>query len=123
MDILYDEQRGNPPEPEVKVSIAVAEPLYRATAKGLAWGMPADGDANYRTIAIVRLETVLKVCQVEWPLARPIGGMLVRVLHLFDFIEPALAELIAKGWLQDDDGNEVVFDRPEEMYERAWDLI
>ena len=115
MDILYDEQRGNPPAPEVKVSLAVAEPLYRATEKALAWEIPADGDANYRTIAIVRLETALKVCRVEWPPPRPFGGMLTRVLHLFDFLELALAELITKGWLEDSEGNEVVFDRPEEL--------
>ena len=123
MDVLYDEQRGNPPAPECLVSWAIAEEFYQRTAHVLEWAMPADGDATYRVLPIVRMEAVLKVCKVESPLARPIGGMMEKVLHLFDFIEPAFAQLVAKGWLEDEDGNAVAFASREEINESAWSLI
>ena len=83
MDVQYDEQRGNPPAPECLVSWAVREPFYQATRSVLDWNEPADGDANYRTIPIVRLEGPLKVCKVEWPPgARPtFGGILEKTLR------------------------------------------
>lgn len=111
--------------PECLVSWAVNEPFYVATRDVLEWNLPADGDANYRTVPIVRLEGPLQVCKVEWPPgARPdFGGIMEKTLHLFDFIEPAYTQLIAAGWLQDSAGNDISFPSREEVNEKAWALI
>ena len=97
MDIAYDENRGNPPEPKCLVSLARAEELYQATQDVWEWEVPADGDVNFMTLPIVRLEAVVKICQVESPVPNPMGGLLETCLHLFNFLEPALTALTERG--------------------------
>ena len=123
MNITYDELRGNPRNPMCLVSLAVVEELYTATEDIWEWKMPADLNGNYRTIPIIRLEALFKPCPIEDPLGGPMGGMLTSVLHLFDFIEPAVQQLIVHGWLLDEDGNSAPFTSREQANEAAWKII
>ena len=123
IDIDYDEGRGNLARPSCLISCNVDEDFYKATRRAWDWSQPADGDVQYETIPVVRLEALFRLCPIAGDAAPPFGGFMETCLHLHDFILPAIEFLVEQGWLEDDEGNIVVFDDETSPYTRADEIV
>ena len=123
MDLDYDENRGNPARPECLVSCNVNEDFYKATQDAWAWEDPADGDPQFKTLPIVRLEAMFRRCRLARRVVPPFGGFMEACLHLHDFLVPALEFLIEEGLLVDEEGDEVQFAVQEDLYDAAQTIV
>lgn len=123
IDIDYDEVRGNAARPACLLSCNVDEDLYKVTEDIWDWDVPDDGDPQYRTIAIVRVEALFRRCPIAVPATLPWGGFMESCLHLHDFLVPAVEFLIEQSLLEDDEGNPIELTDAAHLYERADEIV
>ena len=124
VDIEYDEDMGNAPQPECLLNISRQEDLFKATERAIAYSTPEDGDANRAVMAIFAVERLFRRAPVEDPTRLAVIPFFTRCLDLATYLRPALELLLDNDLVEyDDDGEVVVMAGPTELQARADELV
>lgn len=82
MDLLYDEDVGNPATEACLISIARDEEFWGVTQGTLPWAEPADQDDSRAVVPIARIETLFRMVTVEDPDSLAGIPVVTRCLHV-----------------------------------------